>query len=930
MKYTAKEDGCKKTGAQQGMDKFSEKVLNGNRAVEPSDVEGYPIAEDGGLIYNPISREKGRLGQLNKYDMAKKVSGRVECDGTVLEYSFPEQMTAYDAVPVHYKLTAPKDAELPVHLSVTAFEDTKRSGGKTYYDLNLPGKVEVQYEYLGYVGGTFKKGARPQLSGDFNDVLGTQYPHFDTTELRRSGTIQSTDITWFKFRYKNTGDTILDNDGNGAFQFTPMLMKMDDKGEYQEYANYENLFYRLFDELYPGETGEVYMTVGPNYLPRPFPAASRKLPAGKYRFVIFGSVRNELDKPDAYRLAWDGTYYTTSYFDFDVAEEDIRTEPGSFVLGEIENFEGLDTVNIPSLGKEGYCYGCRNKWLHYYEEFLSSYLSFGKLDNGSAEGTLYIQPAPWTTSLSLKLMHGAKLDMLGVRVPVQVERDSLSLSLRPDHSAFVVKEDGTRAPAITTQTMCDMRGNIQLTPDASNFIINTFLDMQECGVNYFTSTIAFAFDCNNDDMKSCINVDSFKFGADVMRKMGIPLEGFAGYPYKQPPERIKLYTGRESKVTDREGFGDQELSVDAGICAKYAFDRYGDNYFQLADGTVPICTEDTRGWMRFDLQVREELGNITKQNFRTWLKGKYGTIEAVNAAWGSSYQSFEEIDPEVRGGELPKQHNHRYMDRGEVFCDFNQAVCDLDTFRTLEKIENYEVLLAQLKDVLPEGKMMLRTEGGNYIVKGLDPNSKEPAIRHAYYSQRRAGIVADLMIDSGLLCAAADYTTLPYTPAQVERLTRMSVEQGVMPCHLPQFNRMRDIAINSKYGFDDYTLAYNLKTPQKGVFLGTLVSLYEWWKAVMEAGGTPGLLWQDYLCDGMVNKTQFLEMKFFMKKLNEYLATEEGQKWSRDFTAPDRSFQKRSLGRYSYPEEYIEAQIERAKQNRKHPFCREQSNKEGI
>ena len=59
----------------------------------------------------------------------------------------------------------------------------------------------------------------------------------------------------------------------------------------------------------------------------------------------------------------------------------------------------------------------------------------------------------------------------------------------------------------------------------------------------------------------------------------------------------------------------------------YNFSRWGDLFFQEADGTVPVGIEDTRGWMRDDLNVRFPVGTAGAAAFRKWLRERYRTIE---------------------------------------------------------------------------------------------------------------------------------------------------------------------------------------------------------------------------------------------------------------------------------------------------------------
>ena len=53
---------------------------------------------------------------------------------------------------------------------------------------------------------------------------------------------------------------------------------------------------------------------------------------------------------------------------------------------------------------------------------------------------------------------------------------------------------------------------------------------------------------------------------------------------------------------------------------------------------MPLCIEDTRGWIRYDQHNRYPEGEASLQNFRLYLKNKYRTVDEMNAAYkdGSS------------------------------------------------------------------------------------------------------------------------------------------------------------------------------------------------------------------------------------------------------------------------------------------------------
>jgi hypothetical protein len=141
---------------------------------------------------------------------------------------------------------------------------------------------------------------------------------------------------------------------------------------------------------------------------------------------------------------------------------------------------------------------------------------------------------------------------------------------------------------------------------------------------------------------------------------------------------------------------------------------------------------------------------------------------------------------------------------------------------------------------------------------------------------------------------------LPYTPSELRRLVGMTVGQGITPAWLPQFDNMRDIAINRQYG-SDYQVHYNLTEPRKGYMMHCLVALYPWFTAVYEEGGIPGILWEDYQCDGFASETQKREMRLFKERLTEAMSTPEAVRaCTENVKAPPNEWRKGSRAMRSY------------------------------
>lgn len=865
------------------------KMENENRFFSQADVKAYALAEDGGLIYNPLT-EEGKINHtIQKYQNASLSEGTIEIGNAKLHYAVPTNMTAYDSVPLQYSLECP-DHQQVLHLSVTAFEEQGRRAKEPSFDLNLPGTVDVDYTYLGYITGKVKEDVHPSLEADFADQIGTEFPGWELSALCCSGDLPVADRIWFRFRYRNTGNTILDGDGNGTFMFEPVLLRKNEQGEYLPYAVPSNLFYRIFDTVYPGEEGELYLTFGayPGY-----PAKAGPLEPGEYRIRLSGICRSEEKEPDFARVVWSGTAATVSAFDFTITETGHEITPAPV---------RKETVLQPN----------RNGWLHQYEEFMSSFVTSSRRSADTEAGVLMIQPAPWSECLVLRLMRGDEQRVAEICLPITVESDSLSVSLNPNHTGFVRWADGTRRPAVATQSMTDMRGGGALTPFASENIINELLDMQQAGINLITTTVAFSMELGSPEpYKRGGARDAFKFTADAMRVMGFPMEGLISYPYTSGATQALASARLHHTVKATKGIGDPALIEAGSQAALYEYLRYGDNYWCLGDGKVPLCIEDTRGWIRYDQHNRYPEGEASLQNFRLYLKNKYRTVDEMNAAWKTEFSSFDAVDPEADGEAGAFGHQYEYRKDGAVFRDYNAAMWDWDCFRTIQRREHYQKILEFIRPYIPQAGICLRTEGANWLVDGISPQSKNPKYRHVVYSQRHNAMLPEQLCQDGGIAVHSDYLTLPYTPSEAAELTRLSTEQGIMTLHMPQFNRMRDIAINERYGSEAYQTSYQLKSPMKGAYINTVTAVYPYFKAVYENGGIPGILWQDYLCDGYVTSTQFKELCFFREKLDEMLETPEGKDWANTASTESDDFRMGALKKWSYSPEYVRNEISR-------------------
>ncbi|MFQ3548244.1 MAG: hypothetical protein SNJ70_00660 [Armatimonadota bacterium] len=409
---------------------------------KPTSINEYPIHEDGGLIYNPLYLEAKSTGQLDKYKNAETSSHTTNLGRYTLKVEVPKNATAYDVVPIKYNLTwNNEDGKFPVAVQATAFEEESRRKGRDLFDLALPGNVNLDVEYLGSITAYLKPENKNYLKPDMTDKPGI-YPAFERQPFVKSGVIEAGDIIWFQFRITNTGNTILDPEGIGGYQYYPELHKKNEKGEYEIYGYPYNLYYRNLDYFYPGESHDIWI----HFAKWPYDMNAPMEP-GEYLIKLkatYRSFKNNL----LYENIWDGP--PLFIYEMPIIVEDTARQE-SVSDGKVTLTDDNDPDKI-------------TRWIHTHEEFMSAFdchIKEPTNSNKEINGTLYLQVAPWTEQIVIKLISTSPVDISTISVPIDIESDSLEIIFNPNHEMTIVK-DGLKEPCIWSQSMADMRANIQL------------------------------------------------------------------------------------------------------------------------------------------------------------------------------------------------------------------------------------------------------------------------------------------------------------------------------------------------------------------------------------------------------------------------------------------------------------------------------------
>ncbi len=804
------------------------------------------------IAYRPLSEAAASSGQLARYSPAACNVIRLQVAEARLTAQVPKMVQAYDVVPIRYTLTT-KAGSRRAAVVATAFEDAAKAKGRKLYDLGVPGNMDVKAEYLGSVSGDIQRDKYVPLTADPKTPV-SPYPIFTQDPLVRTGDIRSADLVWYKWKLTNTGDTIFDPEGLSACFGEPSLVRLDAAGREEWKATPINIYVRFLNYLYPGESVELWTMF---YAPKLGLGHFYGLQPGNYRLDFNVDVRLHRVWHWAVNI-WGGTAIARLSVPLTCTEKGSQKP----VQEKFERtYEGGETM-------PGY--------LSAYEEFMSSFnVQPASEKNETTDGVIYVQVAPWTKNINLKLVLDKPTAIDAAAVPVMTSDASMAIRYNPANPLTL---DGE--PIFVVQAMPGMRSGVQLGPDVTGNLRRELQEMKSLGVNVIANT---AGDWWLPEIATPTHVDpiaaQYKWYYDVLiREEKMKLMGWSLYP----PDTASRYYGPISKVLGQPvnpepadtryeqpgrhiDLGDPIVPEVIAGWALYQYKRWGDLWYRTADNVMPIDIEDTRGWLRDDYNIRYNLGKIGLQRFRDWTKEKYQTIEAVNDAWGTTFASFDEIDPQADQGAEDNNAEAKpvYNKPDHPFHDWNKAVADWDIFRTQLRMDNYAKALEIIRREIPGAKFELRTENSNMLVKGA-PASPSLHLRHIYYSQRRAAMIVDEM-KPDLVGFQSDYILIPYTTQMIGDATREMVANGIRPIFLPGFNHMRDMVFNDTYG-RDHQRNYNLDHPAKGVMIHTLTAAYPWWKTIYENGGAPGIIWADYLCDAFATETQKREIGYLTQK----------------------------------------------------------------
>ncbi len=821
--------------------------------------------------YVRLSQEARELGRLEKYARIARRTVELKLDKLKLTARVPEAAEAYDAVPIEFELSGDCGPDQRIAVEAVAFEDKDRRAGRHLYDLAVPGPMDLRIEYLGSVTGVFDPSRVSRLTAKSRHKV---FPPYVLEPFTRSGTVKQGSYTFFKFRITNIGRTILDPEGFGGWMAVPIARLLDDQGRPVGEARPINQFERHLEYLYPGESFEQWVSF---WHPAPDPVHCRTLPLGRHVIEYQAAYRWNRDFNWSINM-WSGRTWHVLRVPITVAAEAAQTP----LEGVEESAIDPDPDPMP-------------RHIRRLEEFMTGLRIFEREEvAGGPRETLHLQVAPWTRHVVLKLIGNTAGRITTAEVPLEVSPAGLAIRPRPDNP-FVVVRDGKAEPALCTQVMPAMRSSSQLGPNPEQHLPERLREMLDLGVNVICTT---AGDWHQPQIYSeeafvgDIQAETWKYYYDaIVPRTRVPVFGWGLFPartahvlhlgrhyWREPidvPFVQMVYTYAGSPDLDVAHPDFPRLYAGAIL---FNHKRWGRLWYRTADGEVPIDVEDSWGWHRDDINVRYVLGEEALKRWRRWLAERYGSLERLNQAWGTAYTSYEEIDPQKDQGnegrpfDADLTHLAPVYNRPEhPFHDWTAATEDWDLFRTELRCDIYEQILRHVRRVIPKAQINIRTEG-SIVPVPVDADDPNPHMRHVRYSQRRQALIAEVLARRKVFRYHSDYTTLPYTETEWRTLLRRLSEQGMRGNYLPQFCTARDMLVNPHYG-RDYQMNYNLPRPAKALMMHVLQAAYPVWRAQYEEGHCPGVLWEDYMCDGFVTETQKRELKLFRQRLNAAVAS---------------------------------------------------------
>lgn len=791
----------------------------------------------------------------------------IELDNLRITVNYPKVFKAYTNEKITYTIEDVGSKSLfgrisslfsssgPVAIQFVTNEDPERAQGKSYHDLNIPGHMDMQVEYIGSITAHW----------DRNKESKGEFPPVKKGPLVRSNTVEIGDWIFFKFKVTNTGDTIWDGEGFASLFVEPGLELLDSYQRFTDTRQY------ITKPVYPGESIE--LTVG--------------LP-GKNSSMM----RVETDTPYMLSLRFIYRSYSVA-----TTQQEFWIRPCERVFFKyVQPVTFVKTEQIePVLEKE-----CEVQVLQDYktlyfgkqletevEEFMSAHRYHRQRSRDmDGEHTLNLMAQPWANALTVRIITKDKIVVK--HLDIEVDDSTVALEFNPDN-AWTVEKDGKPYPVLMSKFMPALRESYHVSDEPDKYIADSIERAMGVGTNVahaMTNDWILYYDRNAPDGKRRLDgwtrfawTPNFENFIRECRERGLPLIWSARYlPLYQPLEEIAFTQFVQSRQdrSPRVLWSDPAFPDAMGALVDWILEEYGDVLYRTADGRVPILIDD-----RFSMAFWSGLYSLSSSEFaefQSWLSVKYdNSIARLNKAWSTAYASFKDIKPPTT---VNQQELREICAVDGPYAGWGQAAIDLHDFRSEFYLKHLAEIRMEIQRRHPEVLLGLLTESHQLYGLGRELTG-DPINDYHYYINRVHAVIPEVLEKYRPVDFIGDYNMFQATPELLrESLSEMN-KMGIDHFYLPappigsiMFEDDFAVPLQVTHGVDE---SISGTIPVKLRWATRLQPLFPLLKAMYEEGGLASLDWGD-LSAGFVTETQIMEMEYFTeaaRKMLDAVSTDE-------------------------------------------------------
>ncbi len=388
---------------------------------------------------------------------------------------------------------------------------------------------------------------------------------------------------------------------------------------------------------------------------------------------------------------------------------------------------------------------------------------------GTVSGELQVQLPPWDAPITLKLVTDEGIAV--AQVQVKVTTNHLKIDLSKSNATWKARDGVGLSPVMSTWYYPYRAARFGENPEQA--IENDLRQMKAAGIQavwiqLFPHFIAY------DNLAT---LTAMRKAKEIGIKVIPSLYFWNGRSLLQDQTGIPLQSagsGEASSMID-------PLDLNFGTALSDWYDRvyadWGDVFYRTTDGKVPVVLSEETGlgvWTR-------RLGGFTTQDieaFRQWLIVKYGSLQAVNDKWGTTYADLDEINPQFN---MTAQ-----IDYPDKWKEGTNALLDLDLFRTEISVKQTADASMKIKAKHPEVITGIHV----FPVYGMEnsglENRDSPSVRNII--AERTAAMAEYVLDPKI--SHLDFITQTNTPGETDwgKVSKATSAKGMTAVLYPEFN----------------------------------------------------------------------------------------------------------------------------------------------